>query len=162
MQTAENNGKGGAIMSTPEDRKASKKEGESRKDAAHALLEARRDVLIRRARRALLMRLLDAGTATADDVAERIGPTDPSIDPRWLGTVPGPLAIARIIRRADYTKSARPIRHASVIAVWELADRAAAIAWLARNPDLPEAEDGDGVPCLATPKPPSPAPLTLQ
>ena len=107
------------------------------------------------------MRLLEVGTATADDVAERIGPTDPSIDPRWLGTVPGPLAVARIIRRVDYTKSARPIRHASVIAVWELADRAAAIAWLARNPDLPEAEDGDGVPCLATPKPPSPAPLAV-
>ena len=148
-------------MIDPEDRKAGRREGESRKDAAHALLEARRDVLIRRARRALLMRLLDAGTATADDVAERIGPTDPSIDPRWLGTVPGPLAIARIIRRADYTKSARPIRHSSVIGVWELADRDAALAWLARNPDLPEAEDGDGVPCLATPKPPSPAPLTV-
>jgi hypothetical protein len=161
MQTAENSGEGGSIMSTSQDRKVGKGEGARRKDAAHALLEARRDVLIRRARRALLQRLLDVGIATADDVAERIGPTDPSIDPRWLGTVPGPLAIARIIRRADYTKSTRPIRHASVIAVWELADRAAAIAWLARNPDFPDAEDGDGVPCLATPKPPSPAPLTV-
>jgi hypothetical protein len=161
MQTAESNGEGGAMMSIPEDWKAGKNEGESRKDAAHALLEARRDVLIRRARRALLLRLLDVGIATADDVTERIGPTDPSIDPRWLGTVPGPFAIARTIRRASYTKSTRPIRHASVIAVWELADRAAALAWLARNPDLPEAEDGDGVPCLATPKPPSPAPLTV-
>jgi hypothetical protein len=161
LQAAENNAEGGAIMSTPEDRKAGKKEGESRKDAAHALLEARRDVLIRRARRVLLLRLLDVGIATADDVAERIGPTDPSIDPRWLGTVPGLFAIARIIRRASYTKSARPIRHASVIAVWELVDRAAALAWLARNPDLPEAEDGDGAPCLATPKPPSPTPLAV-
>ena len=125
MQTAENNGEGGSTMSTPNDRKAGKKEGESRKDAAHSLLEARRDILIRRARRALLLRLLDVGIATADDVFERIGPMDPSIDPRWLGTVPGPLAVAGIIRQADYTKSARPIRHASVIAVWELADRAA-------------------------------------
>jgi hypothetical protein len=148
-------------MIDPNDRKTSKNEGESRKDAAHALLEARRDVLIRRARRALLLRLFDVGTATADDVAERIGPTDPSMDRRWLGAVPGPLAIARIIRRADYTKSTRPIRHSSVIGVWELADRAAALAWLARNPDLPESEDGDGVPCLAIPKPPSPAPLTV-
>jgi hypothetical protein len=146
-------------MIDPEDGKASRREGESRKDAAHTLLEARRDVLIRRARRALLLRLLEADTATADDVAERIGPINPSIDPRWLGTVPGPLAIAKIIRRADYTKSARPVRHASVIAVWELADRGAAIAWLARNPDLPEAEDDDGAPCVATPKPPSPTPL---
>ncbi len=59
-------------------------------------------------------------------------------------------------------KSARPIRHASVIAVWELADRAAALAWLARNPELPDTEpDDDGGTCLATPKPPSPAPLAV-
>jgi hypothetical protein len=146
-------------MSTPDARREEQEEGESRKDAAHHLLEARRDVLIRRARRALLLRLLDVGIVTADDVAELIGPTDPSIDRRWLGTVPGPLAIARIIRRAAYTKSARPIRHASVIAVWELADRAAAIVWLTRNPNLPEGEDDGGAPCLATPKPPSPTPL---
>ena len=120
-------------MSTPEDRKAGQEEGERRKDAAHHRLEALRDVYIRRARRALLLRLLDAGTATADDVAQRIGPTDRRIDPRWLGTVPGPLAIARIIHRVGYTKSARPIRHASVIAVWELADRAAG-AGVARPP----------------------------
>jgi hypothetical protein len=148
-------------MSTPKDPKAGKKEGERRKDAAHSRLEAHRDDLILRARRALLWRLLDVGTATADDVAEQIGPTDPSMDRRWLGAVPGPLAIAGIIHRVDYTKSARPIRHASVIAVWKLADRAGALAWLARNPELPDAEDGDGVPCLATPKPPSPAPLTV-
>jgi hypothetical protein len=161
LQTAESNGEGGAIMSTLENRKVGQEEGGRRMDAAHALLEARRDVLIIRARRALLLRLLEADTATADDIAERIGPTDPSIDRRWLGTVPGALAIASIIRRVGYTKSARPIRHASVIAVWELADRAAGLAWLARNPDLPESEDGNGVPCLATPKPPSPAPLTV-
>ena len=92
-------------MSAPESHRAGQEEGESRKDAAHALLEARREVYIRRARRALLLRLLDAGTATADDVAERIGPTDNGIDPRWLGTVPGPLAIARIIRRARITRN---------------------------------------------------------
>ena len=108
-------------------------------------------------------RLLDVGIATADDVAERIGPTDPDIDPRWLGTVPGPLAIAGIIRRVGYTKSARPIRHASVIAVWELADRAAALAWLARHPDLAGARAGDdeGALCPSTPKPPSPTPLAV-
>jgi hypothetical protein len=148
-------------MSTNEDHNGDKNEGNSRKDAAHALVEARRDVLIRRARRALLQRLLDVGTATADDVAERLGPTERSMDRRWLCAVPGPLAIARIIRRAGYTKSARPIRHTSVIAVWELADRAGALAWLARNPDMPEGENGDGVPCLATSKQPSPAPLAV-
>jgi hypothetical protein len=135
MQTAESDRERGTLMSTPEDRKTGQEEGERRKDAAHSLLEARRDVYIRRARRALLLQLLDVGTATADDVADRIGPTDPRIDPRWLGTVPGPLAIARIIRRQGFTTSARPSRHASIITTWELADRAAALAWLARNPD---------------------------
>lgn len=137
-------------MTLPEDRRKGQEEGVSRKDAAHSRLEAHRDVLIRRARRALLLRLLEAGTATADDVAERIGPTNASVDRRWLGTVPAPLAIARIIRRVGYTKSARPIRHASVIAVWELADRAAALAWLARNPDLPNTKSIDSGPFSLT------------
>jgi hypothetical protein len=146
-------------MSTPDSRKAGQREGASRKEAAHALLEVRRDVYIRRARRALLLRLLDAGTATADDVAERIGPTDPSIDARWLGTVPGPFAIARFIRRQGFTTSARPSRHASIITTRELADRVAALAWLARNPDLPGADlDAGGVLCPPPPKPPSPVP----
>jgi hypothetical protein len=151
-------------MSTPEDRKAGQEEGESRKDAAHALLEARRDILIRRARRALLIRLLESGTATADDVADRIGPTAVRIDPRWLGTVPGPLALAGIIRRVGYTKSARPIRHASVIGVWELADRAGAMAWLDRNPDPPdppEHDDGAGAPSPTPSGSPSPTPLAV-
>jgi hypothetical protein len=149
-------------MSTLEDRKAGQDEGESRKEAAHALLEARRDILIRRARRALLIRLLEAGTATADDVADRIGPTGAGIDPRWLGTVPGPLALAGIIRRAGYTRSARPIRHASVLSVWELADRAGALAWLARNPDLadlPEPEDAGAT--SPAPSGPSASPLEV-
>ena len=152
------------MMGTHEDRKARHEEGEGRKDAAHALLEVRRDVLIRRARRALLFRLLEVGTATADDVAERIGPTGADIDPRWLGTVPGRLALAGIIRRISYTRSARPIRHASVIGVWELADRAAALAWLARNPDLPDSPEPDDEAGAPSPMPsgsPSPTPLAV-
>jgi len=151
------------MMSTPDSRKAGQEEGASRKEAAHALLEARRDVYIRRARRALLLRLLDAGTATADDVAGRIGPTDHGMDPRWLGTVPGPLAVARIIRRQGFTTSARPSRHASIITTWELADRAAALAWLARHPDIPEPEPGDdaGALCRCPVSPPNPAPLAV-
>jgi hypothetical protein len=129
------------MMSTPDDRQAGRADGEQRKADALDRLEARRDSLIRRARRALLTHLLDAGTATADDVADSIGPGDPDIDPRWLGTVPGPLADAGIIRRAGFVTSARPSRHASIISTWELADRAAALAWLARNPELPEPDD---------------------
>ena len=151
-------------MSTPEDRQAGQEEGERRKDAAHDRFEARREVLIRRARRALLIRLLKAGTATADDVADRIGPTGADIDPRWLGTVPGPLALAGIIRPGGYTRSARPSRHASILTVWELADRTGATTWLARNPDLPdppEPDDEAGAPSPAPSGSPSPTPLAV-
>jgi hypothetical protein len=149
-------------MSPPNnDYRAGQQEGERRKDAAHALLEARREVYLRRARRALLWRLLEVGTATADDVADRLGPAPEGIDRRFLGTVPGPLARAGIIRRADFVPSARPSRHASILSVWMLADPAGAIAWLARNPDLPEPDDEAGAPSPTTPKPPSPAPLAV-
>ncbi len=61
-------------------------------------------------------------------------------------------------------KSARPIRHASVLTVWELADRAGALAWLARNPDLPdppEPDDEAGAPSPAPSGSPSPTPLAV-
>ena len=151
-------------MSPPnKDRKAEQQEGERRKDAAHSLLEARREVYIRRARRALLLRLLEAGTATADDVAEVSGPAPEGIDGRFLGTVPGLLARAKIIRRAGYVASSRPSRHASILSIWRLDDRAGALAWLARNPDLPAPEPGDdaGAPSPTPSKPPSPAPLAV-
>jgi hypothetical protein len=107
--------------------------------------------------------LLEAGTATADDVAERIGPAPDGIDPRFLGTVPGPLARAGIIRRAGFMPSARPSRNASILTIWELADHAGAIAWLAHNPELPQPEPDNeaGAPSSTTPKPPSPAPLAV-
>src|SRR5262249_44226647 len=132
------------------------------KQAPPSLPDARRDVLIRWARRALLGRLLDAGTATADDVVALIGPTPDGIDPRFLGTVPGPLARAGIIRRVGFGPSARPTRHAGILSRWELADRAAALAWLARHPTLPAPEnedDGEGALCPA-PLPPPPSNLT--
>lgn len=128
-------------MTHPHDRQAGREEGKRRKNAAHDLLASRRGWLIRRARRALLTCLIDVGTATADDVAERMGPGDSNIDPRWLGEVPGPLARAKIIRRIGYAASCRPNRHASIISTWELADHAAALAWLAHNPELPEPEN---------------------
>jgi hypothetical protein len=133
-------------MSTPETRHAGRREGEARKTDAHYLLGTRCGVPIRRARRALHLQLLEVGSATAADVADRIGSTRNRIDPRWRGAVPRSLPLAGIIRRAGYTKSARPSRHASVLTVWELADRGAALAWLARNPDLPEPDDEAGAP----------------
>jgi hypothetical protein len=96
-----------------------------------------------RARRALLIHLLDHGTGTADDMAHRL-PADPDgRDPRWRGPVPGALARAGIIRRIGFTASCRPSRHASAIAVWELADRDAPMAWLSHHPELPEPQPDD-------------------
>lgn len=147
-------------MSSLDARQAGRLEGECRKDAAHSLLEARRHVYVRRARRALLSQLLEADTATADDVADRIGPASGDIDPRYLGTVPGPLALVGIIRGAGFTKSTRPSRHGSILTVWELADRPAALVWLAHNPDLPDPVPDDedqscpvptSPPCLGPP-----------
>jgi hypothetical protein len=75
-----------------EDSQPGTHEGKRRRDKAHSLLEAHRDIYIGRARQALILHLLELGTATADDVAERTGPAPTEIDPRFLGTVPGPLA----------------------------------------------------------------------
>jgi hypothetical protein len=86
------------------------------------------------------------------------------IDRRFLGTAPEPLVRASIIRPAGFIKSARPSRHASLLTVWSLADRAAAPAWLFHNPEIePEEGDGDaGAPWPAPPTPPTSAPAMSQ
>ena len=113
------------------------REGERRKRDKLAMLEAQREVFVNRGRRALLGRLLAAGTATADDVMAAV--TLPAeIDPRCFGAVPGPLAKAGIIRFVEFVKSARPQRHGSYIQRWALVDRDEALRWLAMNPDRPD------------------------
>ena len=112
-------------------------EGERRKQDRLSLLRERRAVFVRRGQRALLTRLLEAGTATADDVAAVVELPD-DVDGRCLGSVPGPLARLGLVRILDYRRSHRPTRHASVQAVWELVDRNAALRWLASNPDMPD------------------------
>jgi hypothetical protein len=112
-------------------------EGERRKDRQLATLGARRDAIVTRARRAFIRQLFDAGTATADDIRAAVE-LPAGIDPRCLGSVPGPLATAGIIRRGDFVKSTRPERHACYIARWELADADTARRWLADHPDPPD------------------------
>ena len=111
--------------------------GETGKLAAHALLEARREVYILRGRRALLLRLLDAGEATADDVRDAVA-LPAGIDPKVFGVVPGLLAKARIIERAGYAESRRPDAHARPLSIWRLTDRVGALAWLDAHPDRPD------------------------
>jgi hypothetical protein len=106
-------------------------------------LEARREMFVNRGRRALLVKLLAEGLATADHVRRAV--TLPKgIDPRCLGTVPGPLARAGIIRRAGFIPSDRAERHASIQSVWELADETAARRWLATHPDFPDLDENAG------------------
>jgi hypothetical protein len=130
-------------------------EGERRKQDILQTLTARRETYVNRGRRVLLARLLSHGLATADDVRRAVELPD-KIDPRCLGSVPGPLARAGIIRIAGYEKSDRKERHASIIGVWELLDADAARDWLARHPDLPDdlGPDAAGSPVFA-PIPPT-------
>jgi hypothetical protein len=109
-------------------------EGEARKRAAHQLLQATRETLVRRARRLLLGRLLSHGVATIDFVRSTL-PVPPGVNPKVFGSVPGPLALARIIRAAGSKKTGRVVGHARPVTVWELVDRAAAERWLIDNPE---------------------------
>ncbi|MFO0800574.1 MAG: hypothetical protein U0804_24155 [Gemmataceae bacterium] len=101
--------------------------------AAHRLLEQTRGRLILAARRALLTRLLSHPTATIDDV--RVVVVVPrGFDPKLFGPVARPLALAGIIRPTGYARTSRAVGHARPVTVWELANRAAAVAWLNDNP----------------------------
>jgi hypothetical protein len=112
-------------------------DGERRKSEVLDLLEAQREVYVRRGRRALLEVLLRCGTATADDVREVVK-LSPGINPKLFGSVPGSLARAGIIQQAGFAKTNRAAGHARPVTVWKLADRTAALCWLADHPDLGE------------------------
>jgi len=108
--------------------------GERRKLEAHALLASRREVYVLRGRRALLTVLLARGTATADDVRAAVE-LPGGLNPTAFGVVPGHLARAGIIKPAGFAKSRRPAAHGRHVQLWELADRGAALAWLAAHPE---------------------------
>lgn len=129
------------IASNPNDRDAGRREGERRKDAAHGLFEAVRPKLIGRGRRALIGLLLTQDEATADDVRALIE-VPAGIDPKCLGSVPGSLAKAGIIRRTGYRPSTRPEAHARTLTVWALADTRKAIQWLRDHPEPADAKHG--------------------
>jgi hypothetical protein len=109
-------------------------EGERRKQDALTNLGTCGETIVERGRRVLLRRLLESPNATADDVREALELPE-GLDARCLGAVPIGLARLGIIRSAGYVRSGRPERHASPIQLWTLADRAAAVAWLAAHPE---------------------------
>lgn len=110
--------------------------GEDLKRQARHRLERVREAFVRRARRALLEKLLRDGVATGDDVQDA-APCPPGVDPKVYGVVPGALAKRQIIGRAGYTSSRRPVAHARPVTKWKLLDAAAAQAWLLLNPEIP-------------------------
>lgn len=113
--------------------------GEARKLDALALLADRREAVVRRAQRALLAVLLEAGSATVDDVRAAVE-LPAGVGPKCFGAAPGMLARAGIIRAAGFAKTCRPTAHARPVTVWQLADRAAAVRWLTDHPDRPDAD----------------------
>lgn len=127
----------GARNATPPPEPLQSPSGEALKLSAQAFLEARRELIILRGRRALLTVLLRTGRATADDVRDTVELPE-GIDPVCLGAVPGALARTGIIERIGFGPSSRADAHARPVSVWRLADRDAALAWLAVHPDRPD------------------------
>ncbi|HVA50201.1 MAG TPA: hypothetical protein VNH11_27830 [Pirellulales bacterium] len=132
-------------------------EGERRKQAALDSLAERREVDVLRGRRALLRRLLDVGTATADDVRDAV--TLPrAINPKLFGSVPLVLVKAGVIEHDGFAVTCRPQAHARPISRWRLSDRGKAERWLLANPDRDDdCQDGDqGLLFPIKPKPKTP------
>ncbi len=105
-------------------------DGEARRDAALNHLRVRRADLIRECTAAALRVVLEGGQVCADDIRALV-PIPPDISPKLVGCVFRDLSDARILRRAGFRTSARPIAHARPVSLWQLADAAAALAWLA-------------------------------
>lgn len=104
--------------------------GEARRDAALGTLRVHRAVLIRKFTAAALRFVLAGGEVCADDVRGEVEiPAD--VSPKCVGVVFRDLADAGILRRAGYRASVRPIAHARPLSIWHLADRDAAVAYLA-------------------------------
>jgi hypothetical protein len=127
-------------------------EGEACRDAALNLLRVHRAAIIRDLTRAAVRLALERGEITADDV-RAVAPIPPGIRPVVVGAAIRDLADAGIIHRVGYRNSTRPAAHARPLAVWRLADAAAALAWLAAHPPTPAA----AAPAVAAPPVAAPA-----
>lgn len=112
------------------------REGERRRDEAINRLRFHRAVIVRRLQRAAVGIALDTGRVTADDVRGRV-PIPRNITPKTNGAAFRELAEAGILAAVGYRLSVRPEAHRRPVTEWRLADRAAAMQWLAAHPDYP-------------------------
>jgi hypothetical protein len=126
-------------VATPTTPAAGRAEGGRLRDEALAWLRLYRAVLVRRVQRVYLDLLLTRGPSTSDPVRALVA-IPPGIDPRLVGAALRQLAELGLIRRAGLARSTRPEAHSRDLAVWEVADRAAALDWLAAHPDIPDPE----------------------
>lgn len=104
-------------------------DGATRRDAALALLRARRATLIRELQIAALRVVLDRGQVCADDVRALV-PIPSAVSPKVVGAAFRGLATAGLLRRDGFANSKRPQAHARPLSQWQLADADAAAAWL--------------------------------
>lgn len=109
--------------------------GETRRDDALARLRRHRAALVRDLARATVRIALDRGVLTADDLRDAV-PIPDGIRPVVVGAAMQAVADAGLISCIDYRRSRRPVAHARPVRVWQLADRAAALAWLAARPPI--------------------------
>lgn len=110
-------------------------EGETRRDAALNMLRAHRADIVRECKTAALRVALDRGEVCADDV-RAVVPIPSGVSPKLVGCAFRDLADAGVLRRIGFRNSNRPAAHARPVSVWQLADSACAIAWLAANAPL--------------------------
>lgn len=113
--------------------------GEGRRDAALAALTARRPKLVRDLQRAAVRLALRHWEVTADDL-RAVVPIPDGVRPAVVGAAVRGLASAGVLVRVGYRNSKRPAAHARPVAVWRVADVAAADAWLVTHPAIEDTE----------------------
>lgn len=111
-------------------------EGERRKAEAFGKIEANREAILRKARRAFATLGLANGCVTIDDVRAAVE-LPPGTNPTCFGPVATPFARMKFVERVGFVESARPEAHCRPVGVWEVTSRDGLRLWLATHPELP-------------------------
>lgn len=104
-------------------------------------IERRRDCWLRRAKRCLLILLIDKGITSTDDVRELV-PVPDAVHPSIVGDVPKDFHKDGLIERVGDFHTDRPVAHGRFLSLWRIKDIDTARQWLETHPDLPS-EDGE-------------------